>query len=114
MELDDVLVIALVLFNLLLSIHRIRQRNLQTKSEGEPFLKEHVQLQSKSKQGWLNKWITEVLYLHFQVLDRDAVVTCKVSQNVWDQFQKGDQGLLSHQGGIFVSFTRDFDGKIIT
>lgn len=105
MELDDVLVIALVLFNLLLSIHRIRQRNLQTKSEGEPFLKEHVQLQSKSKQGWLNKWITEVLYLHFQVLDRDAVLTCKVSQNVWDQFQKGDQGLLPSGRNLCLFYT---------
>lgn len=114
MELADILLIFLVLFYFLLLIYRIKQRHLQSKSKGEPFLTEHVQLQSKSKQGWLNRWIKEVLYLHFQVLDRDVVLTCKVSQNIWEQFQKGDHGLLYHQGGNFICFTRDFDGKIIS
>ena len=37
----------------------------------------------------------------------DMVVDCQVPQEIWKQLNKGDRGILCHQGGTFLSFTRE-------
>ena len=50
-------------------------------------------------------------YLYFHVPCRDTVVTCQVPPDIWYYLSKGDRGTLCHQGGRFISFTRD--GELI-
>ena len=37
----------------------------------------------------------------------DMVVDCQVPREIWEQLNKGDRGTLCHQGGTFLSFTRE-------
>ena len=46
-------------------------------------------------------------WLHFYIAQRDAVIDCQVSRFVWQKLNKGDRGMLTHQGNTFVSFERD-------
>ena len=50
-------------------------------------------------------------HLYFHVPCRDTVVTCQVPPDIWYYLSKGDRGTLCHQGGRFISFTRD--GELI-
>ena len=50
-------------------------------------------------------------WLHFYIAQRDTVIDCQVSRFVWQKLNKGDRGMLTHQGNTFLSFERD--GELI-
>ena len=53
-------------------------------------------------------------FLHFYIAQRDLVLDCSVSRSIWMNVNRGDRGMLRHQGNTFLSFTRTHDGEIFT
>jgi len=67
------------------------------KSVGEPLLAEEALVHAKTEGR--NCWI-----IHFYIADRDSVVNCDVPYEIWRYLNKGQRGILCHQGGDFYSF----------
>ena len=91
-------VAAAVLAALCISLIIFRLHNLQDSSRGEPVRAEEARVHAKEN-------------CHSHVPCRDTVVTCQVPPDIWYYLSKGDRGTLCHQGGRFISFTRD--GELI-
>lgn len=89
-----------------------RLHSLQDNSKNEPALTEHAKVHAKSEHGGLRD-IPSAKYIHFYVPERDTVVTCKVTNGIWNYLPKNDWGMLHHQGGEFFSFRRDCDGELV-
>ena len=87
-------VAAAVLAALCISLIIFHLHNLQDSSRGEPVRAEEARVHAKEN-------------CH----SRDTVVTCQVPPDIWYYLSKGDRGTLCHQGGRFISFTRD--GELI-
>lgn len=98
--LPAILALTIVLFLLLLS--RLLG-GFQDSTRGEPVLVEEALLHAKSDYTLRYR---RFYYLHFYVAQRDTVVECRVSREIWDCLEKGDRGILCHQGGCFHSFQR--------
>ena len=94
-------VAAAVLIALCVSLVIFRLHNLQDSSRGEPVRAEEA----------CHFRVASSYYLYFHVPSRDTVVTCQVPPDIWRYLSKGDRGTLCHQGGRFISFTRD--GELI-
>ena len=85
-----------------------RLHNLQDSSRGEPVRAEEARVHAKEN---CHSRAGSSYYLYFHVPSRDIVVTCQVPPDIWYYLSKGDRGTLCHQGGRFISFTRD--GELI-
>ena len=102
-------VAAAVLAALCISLIIFRLHNLQDSSRGEPGPGRR-RPGSTAKENCHSR-AGSSYYLYFHVPCRDTVVTCQVPPDIWYYLSKGDRGTLCHQGGRFISFTRD--GELI-
>ncbi len=71
-----------------------------------PVLSEHALIHVK-ESTMARRYSPPDYYLYFFIPERDTVEQCQVSKNVYDSFEKGDWGTLTHQGSIFLFFTKD-------
>ncbi len=101
-------VAAAVLAALCISLIIFHLHNLQDSSRGEPVRAEEARVHAKEN---CHSRAGSSYYLYFHVPCRDTVVTCQVPPDIWYYLSKGDRGTLCHQGGRFISFTRD--GELI-
>ena len=53
----------------------------------------------------------ECYLIHFYIAERDEVVNCEVPASIGRYLEKGWRGILSHQGGRFLSF--EHEGEVI-
>lgn len=84
------------------------RRNAVDKSKGEPLLAEEALIHAKSDHS--NRY-NSFCIIHFYIAARDTVVSCGVPEEIWYRLQKGQRGLLCHQGGTFYSF--EYNGELI-
>lgn len=77
-----------------------------------PVLSEHARLQSKDPPVH-RRYSPVTYYLYFFIPERDIVEQCQVASSIYYYLEKGDWGTLTHQGGIFISFTKDDSGETI-
>ena len=91
-------VAAAVLAALCISLIIFHLHNLQDSSRGEPVRAEEARVHAKEN---CHSRAGSSYYLYFHVPSRD----------IWYYLSKGDRGTLCHQGGRFISFTRD--GELI-
>ena len=101
-------VAAAVLAALCISLIIFHLHNLQDSSRGEPVRAEEARVHAKEN---CHSRAGSSYSLYFHVPCRDTVVTCQVPPDIWYYLSKGDRGTLCHQGGRFISFTRD--GELI-
>ena len=45
-----------------------------------------------------------IYIIHFYIAERDTVVNCEVSEELWRDLPMKSRGILTHQGGKFDSF----------
>ena len=96
--------IGLGLALVLLCLVRLALRNSRRRDRKEPVLTEEALVHRKSD---FTTRLQTFYFLHFFVAQRDMVVDCQVPREIWEQLNKGDRGTLCHQGGTFLSFTRE-------
>lgn len=83
-------------------------RNSVDKSKGEPLLAEEALVHAKSDH--VTRYDSFYI-IHFYIAARDMVVNCGVPEEVWHRLEKGQRGILCHQGGTFYSF--EYNGELI-
>ena len=96
--------IGLGLALVLLCLVRLALRISRRGDSNEPVLTEEALVHRKSD---FTTRLQTFYFLHFFVAQRDMVVDCQVPREIWEQLRKGDRGILRHQGGTFLSFTRE-------
>ena len=88
----------------LVVLFTVRLRYSRGKDQREPRVTEEALVHRKSDSATA---FYHAYWLHFYIAQRDAVIDCQVSRFVWQKLNKGDRGMLTHQGNTFVSFERD-------
>lgn len=83
-------------------------RNSVDKSKGEPLLAEEALVHAKTDH--CGRYASFYI-IHFYIAARDTVVDCGVPEEIFYRLQKGQRGLLCHQGGTFYSF--ECNGELI-
>ena len=89
---------------ILVVLFTVRLRYSRGKDQREPRVTEEALVHRKSDSATA---FYHAYWLHFYIAQRDAVIDCQVSRFVWQKLNKGDRGMLTHQGNTFVSFERD-------
>ena len=89
---------------ILVVLFTVRLRYSSGKDQREPRVTEEALVHRKSDSATA---FYHAYWLHFYIAQRDAVIDCQVSRFVWQKLNKGDRGMLTHQGNTFVSFERD-------
>ena len=84
--------------------YQAARRVYTDKSDGEPILTEEALIHAKSEHCGCH-------IIHFYIAARDTVVNCGVPEEVWYRLEKGQRGILCHQGGSFYSF--EYNGELI-
>ena len=94
---------ALIAIGLLAGLTVIVRRRLHDKSDGEEILAEQALVHDKSDY---RVFYSDVYVIHFYIPDRDTVVNCEVSRDLWQGLERNYSGVLVHQGGKFISFNK--------
>lgn len=93
----------------LVVLFMVRLRYSRRKDQRELWVTEEALVHRKSDTTTA---FYHAYWLHFYIAQRDTVVIdCQVSRVVWQKLNKGDRGMLTHQGNTFLSFERD--GELI-
>ena len=92
---------ALIAIGLLAGLTVIVRHRLHDKSDGEEILAEQALVHDKSDYRVFHSVVYVIL---FYIPDRDTVVDCEVSHDLWQRLERNCSGVLMHQGGKFISF----------
>ena len=99
------IVLAAAVFVAILLFLRKAQRERDADRDA-PVLSEHARVHVK-ESTMQRRYAPPNYYLYFYIPERDTVEQCLVSKKVYDEFEKGDWGTLTHQGSTFMFFAKD-------
>lgn len=69
--------------------------------KNDPMLREEAVVYSKP---FKTNRFDSLFTMEFRIIERDAVVACKVPYDVWNLLEEGQKGILTHKGGFLHSF----------